>query len=177
MHLVRLTLCAAAFMGLSAGYAAAKPFTTAAETNLRKGPGTTRESVTLIPKGTTIDVDKCTDGWCSVTWNGQSGYAFAGNVMGPILGGFRPRPTGGPDVAADIPGPRRPPVAGGPPVVGGPLAAVDEDDDEYGPPVARGPGLVYGPPPPPPYGSPPAYGPPPVYYGPSWESERGWRRW
>jgi hypothetical protein len=183
MHLARLTLFAAAFMGLTAGYAAAKPFTTAAETNLRKGPGTASESVALIPKGTTIDVDKCTDGWCSVTWNGQSGYAFAGNVMGPRLmgprlmdptiGGSRPRPAGGPDFAADIPGPRRPPVAGGPPLVGGPLAAFDDDDedeDEYGPPVVRGPGLVYAPPPAPPYGSP-------VYDGPSWESGRGWRRW
>ena len=92
MHLARLTLCAATVLTLSAEYVAARPVTTVAETNLRKGPATNSEVVTLIPKGSTVDVDKCSNGWCSVTWNEQTGFAFAGNVMGPVLGGARPRP-------------------------------------------------------------------------------------
>jgi hypothetical protein len=163
MHFARLTLCAATLLSVSAGYAVAKPVTTAADTNLRKGPGTDSEIVMLIPRGSTIDVDKCANGWCTVSWNGQNGFAFAGNVMGPTFGGFRPRPAGPPDVAIDVPGRDRPPVFGRPPVVGGPpIVEEDDDDDGYLPP-ARVPGIAYRPPPVP-YAPPfSAYTPPPYY--------------
>src|ERR1700719_5294666 len=114
MHLARLPLSAATVLTLSAEFVAARPVTTVAETNLRKAPATTSEAITLIPKGSTVDVDKCSNGWCSVTWNEQSGFAFAGNIVGPVLGGAL-RPRSDYSVAADIPGPRHPPVAEGPP--------------------------------------------------------------
>jgi hypothetical protein len=188
MLLTRLTLCAATVLTLSAGYAAARSVTTVADTNLRKGPATSSESLVMIPKGTTVEVEKCSNGWCEVKWNDQSGFAFAGNVMGPVLGGSR-RPPNEVSVAADMPGPGRPPIAGGPPMAGGPplpegppVGGYYEDDDEYGPPPGpRGPGYAYRPLPPPAYG--PGYGPPPRPYGPppgyydrdDWGP--GWRRW
>src|ERR1700674_5994328 len=131
MHLARLTLCAATVLTLSAEYVAARPVTTVAETNLRKGPATNSEVVTLIPKGSAVDVDKCSNGWCTVTWNDQTGFAFAGNIMGPVLGGARPRRPDDYSVAADIPGPGRPPVAGRPPYrEGPPVAEYYEDEDD-----------------------------------------------
>lgn len=75
---------------LSVVSATAKPIATTAETNLRKGPGTNSEVVTLIPKGTTVEVGKCTNGWCEASLNGQDGFVIARNVgLGP-----RPAPRG-----------------------------------------------------------------------------------
>ena len=131
---------------LGADWAAAKPATVAADVNLRKGPGTDSEIITLIPRGTMVEVSTCTNGWCQVSWNGQDGYSIATNLG---LGG--PAPV------------RRRPVA-------------DEYDyppppGTYGPP----PGYVVGPPvyyePPVYYG--PYYRP---FYGPVWRGGWGWRR-
>src|SRR6202035_2709503 len=60
---------------LSAVCASAKPITITADTNLRKSPGTDSQVLTLIPKGTTVEVGKCTKGWCQTSLNGQDGYA------------------------------------------------------------------------------------------------------
>jgi hypothetical protein len=57
-----------------------KPLITMAQTNLRKGPRTDSEILTLIPKGTTVAVGDCRDGWCRVSWNGQDGYAIGRNL-------------------------------------------------------------------------------------------------
>ena len=131
---------------LGADLAAAKPATVASDVNLRKGPGTDSEIITLIPRGTMVEVSTCTNGWCQVSWNGQDGYSIATNLG---LGG--PAPV------------RRRPVA-------------DEYDyppppGTYGPP----PGYVVGPPlyyEPPVYYSP-YYRP---FYGPVWRGGWGWRR-
>ena len=140
MSFARPAACAAILTILSAGCAFAKSVAIAADTNLRNGPGTDSEIVTLIPKGSTVDVSKCANGWCQVSWDGQEGYAIARNLG--MAGALRQV--------------RRP-------------AYVVEGDD-YGPPVAYGPGPVYVVPPPVYYG----YGP--YYYGrPYWG--RGWRRW
>ena len=140
MRFARCAACAAILTILSAGCAFAKSVTIAAETNLRKGPGTDSEIVTLIPKGSTVDVSKCTNGWCQVSWDGQEGYAIARNLG--MAGGVR--------------------RARGP-------AYVYEDDDD-GPPVAYGPGPVYVAPPPVYYGyygyRPYYYGSP--YWGRGW---------
>src|SRR5579863_5164920 len=77
---------------LSVVSATAKPIATTAETNLRKGPGTDTEVLTLIPKGTTVEVGKCTNGWCEASVDGKDGFVIGRNVgMGP-----RPAPRGGP---------------------------------------------------------------------------------
>jgi hypothetical protein len=151
MSIVRVA--AAAVIGaLSVADAAAKSATVTAEVNLRKGPGTDTEVLTLIPKGSTVEVDKCEKGWCQVKFNDLDGYSIAQNLG---LGGPRPvrRPVGPPGY--------------GPPGYG---------PEGYGPQPGYGPQVVYGPgpayvvgPPPPAYYY---YGPGP-YWGPYWR----WRRW
>jgi hypothetical protein len=56
-----------------------KPLATIGETNLRKAPGADSEILTRIPKGTTVEVGDCRNGWCRVSWNGHNGYAVARN--------------------------------------------------------------------------------------------------
>lgn len=92
MRLRRTAAAAAIVTLLSSACAIAKPIATTAETNLRKGPGTDTEVLTLIPKGTTVEVGKCTKGWCEATLNEQSGYVIAKNVgMAPRRAPFRPQ--------------------------------------------------------------------------------------
>ena len=126
MSLARIAASAAVFTLLSAVCATAKPIATTAETNLRKEAGTKSEVVTLIPKGTTVEVGKCSNGWCQASLNGQDGYVIARNVgMAPV---------------------RRSPPRGS--------QVYDEEVDDYGPPPAYyrppvyygyyGPGPYYG---------------------------------
>ena len=86
MNFIRSAIVAAIVTTLSVVWATAKPIATSGETNLRKGPGTDTEILTLIPKGTTVEVGDCGNGWCKVSWNGQDGYAIARNLgMAPVL--------------------------------------------------------------------------------------------
>jgi uncharacterized protein YraI len=114
MSLARIAASVAVFTLLSAVCATAKPIATTAETNLRKEPGTKSDVVTLIPKGTTVEVGKCNNGWCQASLNGQDGYVIARNV------GMAPR---------------RPPPGS---------QVYDEEVDDYGPPPAYGPPVYYG---------------------------------
>ena len=155
MNFARLMASAAIATILAVDLAAAKPATVAAEVNLRKAPGTDAEIITLIPKGTMVEVGTCTNGWCKVSWNGQDGYSIATNLG-----------LGGP-----------------PPVRRRPMMAQDDYDyppppGTYGPP----PGYVVGPPVY--YDVPAYYGPyhgpyyARPYYGPGWRGGWGWRhRW
>jgi uncharacterized protein YraI len=91
MRFVQAAASAAVTLLLT-GAATAKPIATTAETNLRKGPGTDTEVLTLIPKGTTVEVGKCTNGWCEASLDGKDGFVIARNVgLGP-----RPAPRHGP---------------------------------------------------------------------------------
>jgi len=119
MSIVRIAAAAAIIGALSVVDASAKSATVTAEVNLRKGPGTDTDVITLIPKGSTVEVDKCTNGWCQVKFDGQDGYAIAQNLG---LGGPRPvrRRVGGPYGDADVvygPGPG--PATTGPGPIGG----------------------------------------------------------
>src|SRR3984957_17386600 len=151
MNVARLAVSAAIFAIFGADLAAAKPTTVVAEVNLRKGPGTDSEIITLIPKGTMVEVGTCTNGWCQVSWNGQDGYSIATNLG---LGG--PPPVRRRAVADEYDYPPPPGTYGPPPgyVVGPPVY--------YGGPVYSGP-----------YYGGPGYGGP--YYGPGWRGG-GWRR-
>ena len=122
MNFVRIAASAVIFTALSAACATAKPVVTSGDTNLRQAPGTESPVLTLIPKGTSIEVGKCTDGWCQASFDGKDGYVIGKNV----------------GVAAA----RRPPPRG-------PMVAGEEVVDEgYGPPVVYGPpGPYYGYPP------------------------------
>jgi uncharacterized protein YgiM (DUF1202 family) len=53
---------------------------TTRETNLRKMPRTDSEIVTLIPRGMTVAVGDCRNGWCRASWNGRNGYIIARNL-------------------------------------------------------------------------------------------------
>jgi uncharacterized protein YraI len=119
MSFVRIAASAAIFTLLSAVGATAKPIVTTADTNLRKAAGTDSEVLTLIPKGTTVEVGKCSNGWCQASLNGQDGYVIGQNVG---MASARRAP------------PRRTVIA-------------EDDGDEVGPPVYYGPRpYVVGPP-------------------------------
>ena len=91
MSFLRAAASAAIITSLSVVSATAKPVTTTAETNLRKGPGTDTEVLTLIAKGTTVEIGKCTKGWCEASLNGQDGFVNARNVgLAPRRAPFRP---------------------------------------------------------------------------------------
>jgi uncharacterized protein YraI len=117
MSSVRIAAWAAILTLLPAVGAIAKPVTTIADTNLRQSPGTSSPALTLIPKGTSVEVGKCSNGWCQTSLNGQDGYVFAQNV------GMAPRRA-----------PR------------GPMVTEEIVDEEAGPPVVYRPAYVVGPP-------------------------------
>ena len=87
----RASVVAAAIVLASVGYSHAKPTTVGAEVNLRASPNTTSRVLALIPKGATVEVLSCTNGWCLVSWTGQQGYAISRNlgVPQPRLGSPR----------------------------------------------------------------------------------------
>ncbi|MGA9090846.1 MAG: SH3 domain-containing protein [Bradyrhizobium sp.] len=80
MSFLRIAASAAIFTLLSAGCAAAKPIATTGETNLRKSPGTDSPVLTVIPKGTTVEVGKCSKGWCETSTDGRDGFVIARNL-------------------------------------------------------------------------------------------------
>jgi hypothetical protein len=145
MNFARNAGQAAIITALSVVGATAKPVATTGETNLRKAAGTDSEIVTLIAKGTTVEVGDCKNGWCQVSWNGQDGYVIARNLgMGTA--------------------PRRPRAA---------TAGEGYDGYGYGPPPPGYVPAPYVVGPPAYYGYPYAYRP--YYgYGPYWGWRRGW---
>jgi Bacterial SH3 domain len=87
MSFARAAASAAVVILLSVVSVSAKPIATTGETNLRKGPGTDTEVLTLIPKGGVVEVGDCTNGWCAASFDGKDGYVIARNV------GMAPRPA------------------------------------------------------------------------------------
>jgi len=142
MNGAQIASLSAALMALSVQCAAAAPALAVHDVNVRQGPGTNYPIVTTIPGGSNVEVLNCYGEWCSVTWNGQSGYAIARNLDQ----GGAPPGRGGP-----------PPPQGAPPPPDGPEGA---------PPPGASAQAPYPPsaPPPPGYYPPPGYAPPPGYY-------------
>jgi hypothetical protein len=128
MNLARAAAGAAILLLLSADLAAARPVAVISDVNLRRGPSTDTDVITLIPKGTVVEVGSCTNGWCQVSLGPNTGFSIANNLgLGPIR---RPLP---PPVEGEYPPP--------PAVVYPPPAVV------VGPPVVYAPyyGPYYGP--------------------------------
>ena len=151
MNFARLAASATILTSLAIDLEAAKQATVASEVNLRKGPGTDSEIITLIPKGTMVEVGTCTNGWCQVSWNGQDGYSIATN-----LGTGGPRPVRRPPAEDQYP----------PPPPGAAYAPPPDVVYEAPPAYVVGPPVYYG---------RPYYAP---YYAPYWRG--GWggrRRW
>ena len=146
-------LCATACLLMLTASAAAKSGIATSTVNLRAEANTASAVLTKIPGGARIDVGDCTEGWCAVTYRGQSGFAIAtaldtsGRVARPAV--------------------RRPPPG-----------YVPDDDDDFVPAGPYPPGYVVGPRvyvgPPVVYGPGPYYG---GYWGPRWGYGWGWRRW
>jgi Bacterial SH3 domain len=85
MSLIRIAVSAAVFTLLSAVCGTAKPIATTAETNMRKSPGTDGPVLTIIPKGTTVEVGKCNKGWCETSVDGRDGFVIARNLgLAPV---------------------------------------------------------------------------------------------
>jgi uncharacterized protein YraI len=145
MSVLRIAASAAIFTLLSAVCATAKPITTTGETNLRKSPGTDSPVLTIIAKGATVEVGKCSNGWCETSADGQNGYVIARNLG--LAAAPRPRPA--PQV-------------------------YDEEVEEVGPPV-YGPRVYAGPPAYYGYRSYYGYGPYYGYYGGWGYRGWGWR--
>jgi hypothetical protein len=79
MQFARMTFAAMTVIAFSAA-ATAKPVTLSAETNLRAAPGTKSEVITLIPKGSEIEVGECDAGWCKVKFGDKEGFAIGRNL-------------------------------------------------------------------------------------------------
>lgn len=79
MHVTRITLAAVTVIALTAA-ASAKSLTLPTETNLRAAPGTKSEVVTLIPKGSEVEIGECDAGWCKVKFGDKEGFAIGRNV-------------------------------------------------------------------------------------------------
>lgn len=78
--LKNLTLAGAvALAGATPSFAANVDATAATDLNLRAGPGAWHEVLTVIPANATASVEGCLEEveWCSVTYNGTSGWAYA----------------------------------------------------------------------------------------------------
>jgi len=80
MKVVRIAASAAVVVFLSAVCAAAKPIATTAETNLRKSASTDSPVLTIIPKGATVEIGKCSKGWCEASFESRDGFVIARNV-------------------------------------------------------------------------------------------------
>jgi uncharacterized protein YraI len=83
MTLARAVAFAVVSLVLSVASADAKATNVAAEVNLRDTPTTSGKILALIPKGTSVDVATCTNGWCQVTFNGQQGFVISRNLGMP----------------------------------------------------------------------------------------------
>jgi uncharacterized protein YgiM (DUF1202 family) len=91
MQFARTILAAVTVIAFSAA-ATAKPVTLSTETNLRAAPGTKSEVVTLIPKGSEIEVGDCDAGWCKVKFGDKEGFAIGRNLgEAPVQTATAPR--------------------------------------------------------------------------------------
>jgi SH3-like domain-containing protein len=98
--------------------------------NLRAGPGTSYTIVTLIPAGSSVDVNDCKTGWCHVAFHGQDGYIIESSIA-----------PGAPGAAARRP----PPSYAGPGYAGPPPGYNGPPPGYYYPPPAYGYGYYYRP--------------------------------
>lgn len=62
--------------------ALALPGSVTTDLNMRAGPGPTYPIVTTIDNNSTIEVEGCIESgnWCQVSWNGQTGWAYANYI-------------------------------------------------------------------------------------------------
>ncbi len=71
------TLLGAGLFVVATGFANAATVTTANQSVLRAGPGSTFSVIGHMPAGTKVEVTNCTGGWCQVEFNGIAGFVDA----------------------------------------------------------------------------------------------------
>jgi len=113
MNFARAAAGAAILLLLSADLAEARPVAVVSDVNLRRGPSTATEIITLIPRGAVVEVGSCESGWCQVSFGANRGFSIANNLgLGPV------RAVPGPVVVEEPPVVvYPPPVVVGPPVI------------------------------------------------------------
>ena len=74
MSRARTNLIAIALLLMSAANAVAEPLIVQSKLNLRSGPGPAFATLGLLPAGTKVDAQKCSDEWCQVKIGRQVGY-------------------------------------------------------------------------------------------------------
>jgi uncharacterized protein YraI len=80
MGFARIATLAVGFILLSVVCATAKPIAAVAETNLRKSADADSPVLTIIPKGATVEVGKCSKGWCGASFESRDGFVIARDV-------------------------------------------------------------------------------------------------
>jgi Bacterial SH3 domain len=74
-------LMAVAVLALSAGTALARQATTATALAMREGPGANYTRLLTMPPGARVHMGDCVNGWCTVRWNGTSGFASQSGLL------------------------------------------------------------------------------------------------
>ena len=114
MNFARAAAGAAFLLLLSADLAAARPVAVVSDVNLRRGPSTATEIITLIPRGAVVEVGTCESGWCQVSFGANQGFSIVNNLgLGPVRAAPSPVVVQEPPVVVYP----APPVVVGPPVV------------------------------------------------------------
>ncbi len=78
---IRLFIALTAGLLICTGTAQALEATTASALSLREGPGTGYARLLTMPAGARVEVRGCRDGWCTVNWDGYSGYASQNGLL------------------------------------------------------------------------------------------------
>lgn len=93
--------CAVALLIAATDIAAAAPARTTADLNLRSGPGTQYRVIAAMPRGSLVDVIRCVERWCQVSYRGRVGWASSrylreGGRPGPVYPAPPPVAPGNP---------------------------------------------------------------------------------
>jgi uncharacterized protein YraI len=93
MHMRTCIMLAAGLFGGATGLANAATVTTANQSVLRAGPGSTFSVIGHLPAGTKVEVTDCTGGWCQVGFNGVAGFVGAPDLGTARRNGNSPQST------------------------------------------------------------------------------------
>ena len=87
-----LTRLLAAFLALvmSVGTACAALVMTNTDVALRRASSAQAELILNLSKGTRVNVDGCSRGWCGVTWNSYVGFVREGALQFQIIPAIGP---------------------------------------------------------------------------------------
>src|SRR5918994_3429757 len=86
----KISFATAAVIGWLAvpALAAAQTAVVTTDLNMREGPGPDHPIITAMPQGEAVEIEGCleTMSWCQVSWNGQTGWAYADYLAMEVAG-------------------------------------------------------------------------------------------